>query len=147
MFRHACLLKEDFTKQKTCVHNQHICSVREFLARYARDCSLRVYTVGEDCDGLLSVFLKSRRVPHSMAVSLSRLADLCVRTAYPSGLVHAPNRLSALRSLALNVYPVCSGHNAAPRSFACFLVSSASNVVLTPSHALYVGYGRMEKKM
>jgi len=49
------------------------------------------YTVDEDCEGLLGIFLKSRRMPHSMAVSLSRFSLLCVRIGYPPGLIYDPN--------------------------------------------------------
>jgi hypothetical protein len=62
-----------------------------FFACYARNCSLCVYTVDEDCEGLLCIFLKSRRMPHSMAVSLSRFDLLCVRIGYPPGLIYNPN--------------------------------------------------------
>jgi hypothetical protein len=49
--------------------------------------SLCIYTVDEDCEGLLSIFPKLGTIPNFVAVSLSRFALLSVRIAYPPGFI------------------------------------------------------------
>jgi hypothetical protein len=127
------------SRRKTSQNRKHVfitkihVRMREFLTRYARNCSLCVYTVYEDCEGLLSIFLKSRRMLHSMAVSLSGFPDSCALTAYLGGSVYDPNMFQigfSPQIACTQCSPVRSRNSVVPRSFACFLLSSASNVAL-----------------